>query len=364
MTSSTPSTMDAVLYVDEGPGLERRVLATRQGLAFRFEMKRIWSKDVRARIGDIYLARVKTLDAGGEGIFVDIGAQGDAYVRRKSGWSPSEGSLICVEIVAEAQGGKAPVATRADPPSGSRLPEAPELIVASRRDAFLSGVAVTESVTGIAAAEFADAAEDDILSPAAALPGGGGVCIEQTRAMVTVDVDAGGRRSGGDRSRFAMATNLEAGREIARRLSLKGMGGLVAIDFLKMKRPEDRRTAAAEFSEQLRLFYGRKNEVGEISRFGVLECAIARKQTPALEQLKSQSEVERAALRALGRLQRCAEQDRAAFLTLSVGPAVHEWLHSAYGDWSADLSARWGARFRLREQTDLAAGSEQVDFRQ
>lgn len=72
------------------------------------------------------------------------------------------------------------------------------------------------------------------LEPVVALAGGGSISIEETRAAVVVDVDGGGRKD-------ALALNLEAAETIAREVHLRGLGGLVLIDFVDLDRAAERR---------------------------------------------------------------------------------------------------------------------------
>ena len=74
------------------------------------------------------------------------------------------------------------------------------------------------------------------LEPRVALPSGGDVVVAETEALVAVDVNAGGARSGG-REETALAVNLEAAAVLAGQLRLRNLAGLVVVDFLRMKKP-------------------------------------------------------------------------------------------------------------------------------
>jgi len=69
------------------------------------------------------------------------------------------------------------------------------------------------------------------------LPSGGGMAVEPTRAMVTVDVKTAGEFSGG----AALTANLEAARELPRQLRLRGHGGQVVVDFAPLPKKDRRR---------------------------------------------------------------------------------------------------------------------------
>ncbi|MDX2189365.1 MAG: Rne/Rng family ribonuclease [Bacteroidota bacterium] len=75
------------------------------------------------------------------------------------------------------------------------------------------------------------------------LPGGGYLIIEHTEALHVVDVNSGNKsNSESDQERTALNVNLEAAREIARQLRLRDLGGIIVIDFIDMKDPENRNT--------------------------------------------------------------------------------------------------------------------------
>ena len=87
--------------------------------------------------------------------------------------------------------------------------------------------------------------EDDLrslLRKRVALPSGGHVVIEATEAMTTVDVNSGTFLSGRSLEDTALATNIEAAREIPRQLRLRNVGGLVVIDFIEMQAEDNRRS--------------------------------------------------------------------------------------------------------------------------
>ncbi|HUF85836.1 MAG TPA: ribonuclease E/G [Thermohalobaculum sp.] len=78
-------------------------------------------------------------------------------------------------------------------------------------------------------------------SPRVALPSGGWMAVEATRAMVTVDVNTAAEFSGGS----ALTANLEAARELPRQLRLRGLGGQVIVDFAPVRKTDRRRIEEA-----------------------------------------------------------------------------------------------------------------------
>ncbi len=74
---------------------------------------------------------------------------------------------------------------------------------------------------------------DELQESAVALPGGGNLVIEPTEALVAIDVNGGEAAN-------PLAVNLQAVREIARRIRLRNMAGIIVIDALKMKNRTDK----------------------------------------------------------------------------------------------------------------------------
>ena len=67
------------------------------------------------------------------------------------------------------------------------------------------------------------------------LPGGGYICIDETEALIAIDVNSGKSKAGHDQAELIFQTNCAAAEEIARQLRLRNVGGLVVLDFIDMK---------------------------------------------------------------------------------------------------------------------------------
>lgn len=102
------------------------------------------------------------------------------------------------------------------------------------------------------------------------LPSGGYLIIEHTEAMHVIDVNSGNRKGADGQESNALATNIEAAREIARVLQLRDMGGIVAIDFIDM---HDRSNNKALYDAiKTAMSNDRaKHNILPPSRFGVVE---------------------------------------------------------------------------------------------
>lgn len=104
------------------------------------------------------------------------------------------------------------------------------------------------------------------------LPGGGVIVIEQTEALVTIDVNSARSTKGADIEETALQTNLEAVDQLAKQLRVRDIGGLVVIDLIDMTAQRNRRTVEKRFVEAIESDRAR-TRVGRISQFGLLEMS-------------------------------------------------------------------------------------------
>ncbi len=114
------------------------------------------------------------------------------------------------------------------------------------------------------------------------LPSGGSVVLDQTEALVAVDVNSARATQGGDIRETALNTNLEAAEEVARQLRLRDIGGLVVVDFIDMGSGRHARDVEQALHRALALDRARI-QIGRISRFGLLEMSRQRLR-PALSE--------------------------------------------------------------------------------
>lgn len=111
---------------------------------------------------------------------------------------------------------------------------------------------------------------DKVFRKKVQLPSGGTIVIEQTEALVSVDVNSAKARQQKNIEATAKQTNIEAAAEIARQLRLRDIGGLVVIDFIDMSRKRDRDAVERELKKALAEDKAKTN-ILEISQLGLLE---------------------------------------------------------------------------------------------
>ncbi|MFZ4805647.1 MAG: Rne/Rng family ribonuclease [Hyphomicrobiaceae bacterium] len=121
-----------------------------------------------------------------------------------------------------------------------------------------------------------------MFSPYVHLRSGGYLVINQTEALVAVDVNSGKSTREFSIEETALATNLEAADEIARQLKLRDLAGLIVIDFIDMEENRNNRAVERRLKEALR-FDRARIQVGRISHFGLMEMSRQRLRTGVLE---------------------------------------------------------------------------------
>ena len=128
---------------------------------------------------------------------------------------------------------------------------------------------------------------DELLKHTVRLPNGGALTIEQTEALVVIDVNTAGYSGGQSQEETVFITNMEAVDEIARQLRLRDLGGIIVIDFIDMLIPEHR---DAVF-ERLKSAVNRDRahtHILPISEFGLIEMTRKRVRPSLLDTLLSE----------------------------------------------------------------------------
>ncbi|NOY80225.1 MAG: Rne/Rng family ribonuclease [Kiritimatiellaeota bacterium] len=109
------------------------------------------------------------------------------------------------------------------------------------------------------------------------LPSGGYIAVDETEALVAIDVNSGKNRAGKDHPETILTTNIEACEEVARQLRLRNVGGLIVVDFIDMRAKRDRNTVYRTF----RQFMSRdraRTRILPISSLGLIEMTRQREE--------------------------------------------------------------------------------------
>jgi ribonuclease G len=102
------------------------------------------------------------------------------------------------------------------------------------------------------------------------LPCGGYIVIDETEALISIDVNTGRNRGSRDVDKMITETNVEAACETARQLRLRNIGGLVVVDFIDMRHRRDQQAVYRAMKERLRRDRA-KTQVLQISAVGLME---------------------------------------------------------------------------------------------
>tara|TARA_Y100001960_G_scaffold314746_1_gene379383 strand:+ start:90 stop:1538 length:1449 start_codon:yes stop_codon:yes gene_type:complete len=199
----------------------------------------------------------------------------------------------------------------------------------------------------------------DILEPSVDLPGGGRITIETTVALTAIDVDSKGRNRGNPEE-VALQTNLAAAKEISRQLRLRGIGGVIVVDFIQMRRNVNAERVVEVLREELRDDPA-TTDIGGLSRFGILEMT-RRRVGPPLVELISQTcptcvgrgqidTPETTADHALATAEREVEENPGGDLTIVAAPKVITVIEGVAN--ARALSLRLGCNVTLRRDEKM-----------
>jgi len=201
------------------------------------------------------------------------------------------------------------------------------------------------------------------------LPSGGSIVIDQTEALVAIDVNSGRNRQHSDAEMTAFRTNQEAAELIARQLRLRDLGGLVVIDFIDMRSDKNRRAVDRTFREAVKPDRA-KTKILRINQFGLVEMTRQRlgpslkssayRRCEACEGLGVIKSEESQALHVLRSLQRaCAEEDVAHILVRAT-PSVAHHVNNHHRALIAEIEADTGKTIIVQADPTLSGEECQI----
>ncbi|WP_291204586.1 ribonuclease E/G [Hyphomonas sp.] len=131
-------------------------------------------------------------------------------------------------------------------------------------------------------AEAVEGQLDSIYSPTVQLKSGGYLVINQTEALVAIDVNSGKSTRERNIEQTAVRTNLEAAEEACRQMRLRDLAGLIVIDFIDMEENKNNRAVEKRLKECLKVDRARVQH-GRISQFGLMEISRQRRRQGVLQ---------------------------------------------------------------------------------
>ena len=321
------------IFTDDAPGEFRAVLADAHGRPSALFVQRWNGANDRARFGDITQARIRAFAPEAGGAFLELKSGEEAYTRLKPGSGFTEGAILSVEIRSEARADKL---ARAEP-TDLETQDAPAF--ARWCSLFPGGETLVPEV----APDRVAAAFEDVESSSVTLEGGGRLHIDRTRALVAVDIDTAGRLGRGSAAARALTINREAAAEVARQISLRGLGGNVVVDCvgpLNQSASEQIRTAARRAFEAYAIDQAK---VLKPSSIGLLQVSAPWRFMPISDQL-TLDPGETDLLQLLQQLRDAARQNPMQLYTLMLGGVARDAYLARKSDVTRAVEDHFGAR--------------------
>lgn len=211
---------------------------------------------------------------------------------------------------------------------------------------------------------------DAMLNPVVQLRSGGYIVINQTEALVAIDVNSG--RSTRERSieDTALRTNMEAAEEVAKQLRMRDLAGLIVIDFIDME--SRRNNVAVERKLKDALKHDRARiQVGSISHFGLMEMSRQRLRPSLAEAslitcphcggMGHVRSPESAALHILRAIEDEGAKFRAAEIAISLPPEIAFYLFNHKRDRLTQIEARYAMRVIFNPDSALTGSNFRLD---
>ncbi|SHO61815.1 ribonuclease E [Pseudoxanthobacter soli DSM 19599] len=211
---------------------------------------------------------------------------------------------------------------------------------------------------------------DAMFSPQVTLKSGGYIVINQTEALVSIDVNSGRSTREHNIEDTAVQTNLEAADEVARQLRLRDLAGLIVIDFIDMEENKNNRAVERRLKEALKSDRARI-QVGRISHFGLMEMSRQRIRTGVVE---SSTQVcphcfgtgvvrstESVALHVLRTIEEALLKSAAHNLNVRTRTAVALYILNQKRRHLADIEARFGVQISISADEGLGTHHHAVE---
>ena len=212
---------------------------------------------------------------------------------------------------------------------------------------------------------------DAIFQNQVRLKSGGFIVINQTEALVAIDVNSGRSTREGSLENTALKTNMEAAEEIARQLRLRDLGGLIVMDFIDMREEKNRREVEKAVKAETKKDKA-KIDMGKISKFGLLEMTRQRLRPPiefgtylpckycgGRGMLRS---TEATALSALRMISQKASKGQLQRIKGRFHPEVAGYLLNQKRQELLNLETRYELRIHVEGSTEIMPSQIEMDF--
>jgi ribonuclease G len=204
--------------------------------------------------------------------------------------------------------------------------------------------------------------------PRVRLPSGAWITIESTEALTAVDVNSGSFTQSGGLEETGFAVNLEASAEIGRQIRLRGIGGLIVVDFIHLG-IEDHRRRVCEALEKSLCFDRAPVQISPMTEFGIVAITRKRSREPLMRRgsvpcracggTGRALSADSVAMEILRRVEREAAANPGAELVVEAAPDVVAWLRQN-GEETREALTRLGAGRVRFEEAKAATGEFDV----
>ncbi|WP_084418457.1 ribonuclease E/G [Henriciella litoralis] len=263
------------ILVHHAPGETRAAAFDGEERPFRLFVQRWGGVGEAARRGDVITGRLRQHAPEQGGSFVELTGGENVFVRLAPRQKPSEGAEVHVNIQAEARAGKL---------ARGKLVASPKKDEQTAFERWRTSTDISadkvEIVRDVAGRDQIAQAFDEALAEVCGLPGGGNIHIAETRALIAVDIDAAGRISKGSAGARALSINREAASEAARQMSLRNLGGLMALDCVAPLNVSAGAKVTDSFLATFKSCSTRPVEALKPSPFGLMEAKLSWGEAP------------------------------------------------------------------------------------
>ncbi|WP_084399831.1 Rne/Rng family ribonuclease, partial [Henriciella aquimarina] len=211
---------------------------------------------------------------------------------------------------------------------------------------------------------------DSIFSPVVQMKSGGYLVINQTEALVAIDVNSGKSTRERNIEQTALRTNLEAAEEACRQMRLRDLAGLIVIDFIDMEENKNNRAVEKKLKDCLKIDRARV-QCGKISQFGLMEISRQRRRAGVLQATSDPCDacngtgrrrsVPSAALQLLRALEARAAGGGLASITAHAPTDVALYLLNNKREAVTEIEDMAGFAISIRSSDDFLPGDFKID---
>jgi ribonuclease E len=211
---------------------------------------------------------------------------------------------------------------------------------------------------------------DSMFSPTVTLKSGGYIVINQTEALVSIDVNSGRATREHSIEETARKTNLEAASEVGRQLRLRDLAGLIVIDFIDMEESRNDREVEKRLRDAVKNDRARV-QIGKISQFGLLEMSRQRLRAgviagstvacPHCQGTGLLRSTESSALRVLRGLEEEGEKARAAAVTVKLDHEVALYILNQKRHELARIESENGMEITFDPKPNMPGGAFEIE---